>query len=238
MQEVWESAKLIILLFLASAIGSNFAVYWGVKKGLKPVDDFLQGLNHIREGHLGARLQHYNLPEVNEMAEHFNAMADSLEHQQNENRHLSRELMDVQEKERAYLARELHDDLGQYVTGIRAQAFLIQQAELSAKENQAASLIVSHCEAMQKSFRRLIQDLHPVILDQLGICKATSDFVEQWQITHGIECQLNLCDTPPVLPFEHTIHIYRLIQEALNNVAQHSGRIPPVSTLSLHRKNP
>ena len=75
----------------------------------------------------------------------------------------------LRESERSYLARELHDDLGQYLTGIKAQAYLIKAtADKPEIIEKVGGQIASNCDAMQVSFRQLIHDLHPVILEQLG----------------------------------------------------------------------
>ncbi|MBA4501773.1 sensor histidine kinase [Marinobacterium marinum] len=222
LEEVWESALQVLMLFCAGALLSIGAITWGVAQGMRPFGQVLAALDQVQKGCFTARLQSYSVPEANRLASHFNRMAQALEREQADNRHLTRELMALQEKERAYLARELHDDLGQYLTGIRAQAYLIgevaDQPELVAK---TAPRIVNDCEAMQQGFRRLIRSLHPVILEPLGLEESLRSLIEQWQHSSGIECCLNI-QALPLLDDETSTHLYRLLQEGLNNVARHS----------------
>ncbi len=222
LEEVWESALQVLILFCGGALLSIGAISWGVSRGMRPFGQVLAALEQIQQGQFTARLQVYSVPEANRLAGHFNRMAQALEREQADNRRLTRELMALQEKERAYLASELHDDLGQYLTGIRAQAYLISQTagqpDLVAK---IAPRIVSDCEAMQQGFRRLIRSLHPVILQPLGLEESLRSLVEQWQQSSGIQCGLTI-SALPLLSDETSTHLYRLVQEALHNVARHA----------------
>ncbi|MBR9828340.1 MAG: sensor histidine kinase [Oceanospirillales bacterium] len=222
LEEVWESALHVFMLFIGGAFLSISAITWGVTQGMRPVGQVLAALDQIQQGHFTARLKAYSVPEANRLADHFNRMAQALEQEQADNRRLTRELMALQEKERAYLARELHDDLGQYLTGIRAQAYLLTQAaDNQPLVSKTAPLIVRDCEAMQQGFRRLIRSLHPVILEHLGLEESLRSLAEQWQQSSGVQCHLTI-EQLPLLSDETSTHLYRLLQEALNNVARHA----------------
>ncbi len=222
-EEVWESVQNVLVLFALSALLSNLAIYIGVRQGVKPVTDFLNALKDIEKGRFTARLDHYSIREINDLSEHFNAMAHALELAECDNTRLTHELMRLQEKERAHLARELHDDLGQYLTGIRAQAYLIK-ASANNPEVVAAvgEQIAVNCDAMHISFRQLIRKLHPVILEQLGLLEAIRTLVENWSQSHYIKVNLHLPEQLGLLSDESNTHIYRIIQEALNNIARHA----------------
>lgn len=222
LDEVWESALNVFALFIGGALMSTGAITWGVTQGMRPFGQVLSALDQIQQGHFTARLKAYAVPEANRLARHFNRMAEALELEQADNRRLTRELMALQEKEWAYLARELHDDLGQYLTGIRARAYLISQTvDNPAMVAKTAALIVTDCEAMQQGFRRLIRNLDPVILQPLGLEESLRSLIEQWQQTSRIDCRLAI-EGLPLLVDETATHLYRLLQEALNNVARHA----------------
>ena len=222
-EEVWETVQVVLLLFVMGATLSNLAIYFGVRQGIKPVAHFLAALTQIKRGRFTTRLDGSNIKEINEIADHFNAMAHELEQAEQENSKLTHELMRIQESERARLARELHDDLGQYLTGIRAQAFLLQQ-EIARPEiiTSVGKQISTNCDAMQTSFKQLIRDLHPVILEQLGLIEAVESMVNTWSTAHGCEVELLVPDQIPTLPDEDQTHIYRIVQESLNNIARHA----------------
>lgn len=222
-EEVWETVQVVLLLFVMGATLSNLAIYFGVRQGIKPVAHFLAALTQIKRGRFTTRLDGSNIREINEIADHFNAMAHELEQAGQENSKLTHELMRIQESERARLARELHDDLGQYLTGIRAQAFLLQQ-EIATPDviTSVGKQISTNCDAMQTSFKQLIRDLHPVILEQLGLIEAVESMVNTWTTAHGCEVELLVPDQIPTLPDEDQTHIYRIVQESLNNIARHA----------------
>ncbi|POO76336.1 sensor histidine kinase, partial [Bacillus sp. MBGLi97] len=77
----------------------------------------------IVQGRLQVRLPGHSLPEAQRLAGRFNGMAEALERACQENAELTRSLLAVQERERQELAQALHDDIGQYLAGIRAQLF-------------------------------------------------------------------------------------------------------------------
>ncbi|WP_299178953.1 histidine kinase [uncultured Neptuniibacter sp.] len=238
LEEVWESVQLVLLLFLLSAVISNLAISWGVKRGIKPVSDFVNALGAIKNGQYCARMESYSIREINELSGYFNAMAHSLEKAEGENRALTQELIRVQEAERAYLARELHDDLGQYLTGIRAQAYLVA----ASKDNPSlighvGEQISQHCDSMQTSFRKLIQNLHPVALERVSVLEAIRLLVSQWQTTHKIHVQLDLPMHLPELEDERKTHVYRILQEALTNIAKHAGATAVYLGVALDRSD-
>lgn len=223
MEEVWESVQAIVILFLLSCLLSNCAIYIGVRLGLRPVAHFLDAIEHIKHGRFDARLQQYKTKEINELSWHFNMMAQELELVESNNKKLTQQLMKVQEEERSHLARELHDDIGQYLTGIQAQAYLVSKSlDKPDVVKPVSEQIIENCESVQRSFRQLIRDLHPVILEQLGLQEAIVNLVENWKHQHNIAVHLELEDQIPSFSDEGSTHIYRIIQESLNNIAKHS----------------
>lgn len=234
--EVWDSATQLFWLYLVSALVCNLGIFWGVRAGVRPLGQILAALEQVRQGDYQIRLGRYGIPEVNAIACHFNEMATELERAEQENRHLTRTLMQVQERERAALARELHDDLGQQVTGIRAQGYLIPYQQQNPEQlAHISEQIVAASDAIDQGFRRIIHNLYPVQLEQLGLRAALTDMLSELEIRTGIVCQVqdDAQEWPPWTQ-ETATQIYRLLQEALNNAARHSGatRIT-VSLLSL-----
>ncbi len=223
-EEVWESVQHIFILFLLSALLSNIAIYAGVRHGIKPIAHFLAALDEIQKGRFTARLKQYSISEINELSKHFNMMAHALEVAEEDNKKLTHELMKIQETERAHLARELHDDLGQYLTGIQAQTYLVSQSLDKPEIVEAVSQqIAENCDAMQSSFRQLIRDLYPVILEQLGLVDAIHSLVDSWSQHNNTDVKLVFSKNIPTLTDESNTHIYRIVQEALHNISRHSG---------------
>ncbi|GIZ13956.1 sensor histidine kinase [Pseudomonas sp. NCCP-436] len=136
---------------------------------------------------------------------------------------LIRTLLKLQGHERKRLGQALHDDLGQYLSAIRAQSCLLR---LSCVEPQQIAVVAlqleESCEQLQQGFRRLIRDLYPLQLEQLDIGPALQQLVADWEKVQNIRCRLQLGAGLPVLPLASKSQLYRLVQEALTNVARHA----------------
>jgi len=132
-------------------------------------------------------------------------------------RSLSRRLLTVQEEERRFLARELHDEIGQMLTGL---GFLLGSGEeiRRAQLNEARRIVSDLTEQV----RQLSMDLRPATLESYGLLPALRWHLERYERQTGIRVELrheglDRRFSPPV-----EISAYRVIQEALTNVARHS----------------
>lgn len=221
--EVWDSLLQLLLLCALALLASLLAIGWAVRRGLHVLDELLGGLRQVAQGQLGARLQPRGLPEARQLAGHFNAMAGTLQQVQADNAELTQALLALQEHERTRLAQALHDDLGQYLSGIRAQACLLRvQAEQPEAVRNTARCLEANSQQLQDGFRALIRDLYPVVLERLELGAALQQLAGDWQSAQGIRCCLLLSDHLPNLPLPNKAHLYRLVQEALTNVARHA----------------
>jgi PAS domain S-box-containing protein len=133
----------------------------------------------------------------------------------------------VEEEERKRIARELHDDLQQTLAGIRIDLGLIGE-RLTADPAGVRSL-VSEADrlalAAVVSTRRIVNDLRPLILEELGLVPALEALTSRFAERSGIDCRLEVVgvadDALAHLPTV-TSSLYRVTQEALNNVAKHA----------------
>jgi signal transduction histidine kinase len=132
---------------------------------------------------------------------------------------LSNTLLRVQEDERRALARELHDQIGQLLTGLR---FQLEAARTAAPSQPLADALTLTGDLL-RSVRALTLQLRPRVLDDLGLRPAlewqSRIFHEQTGIS--IDLELSLPTTRFVSELETTV--FRMVQEALTNVARHSG---------------
>ncbi len=126
-------------------------------------------------------------------------------------------LLAVQERERRLLAQAMHDDIGQYLTGIRTQLLLLR---CTAGDGQPAlARLERYCQGLDDSFRALLRGLPPPALQRQSLDEALRACVADWQEGQGIACELRLGGPLPPLDAAAGTHLYRLLQEALNNVA-------------------
>ncbi len=137
---------------------------------------------------------------------------------------LSRTILVDQEEERARLARELHDQLGQMLTAIRLELGWLHRALFDSVERRR---VVDNCselvEQAANELRRVCRGLRPPALDDLGIVPAiqhlAQDVAEHASFT--IDLALDLDDDLRLAP-DVELCIYRVLQEALNNVLRHA----------------
>lgn len=155
-----------------------------------------------------------------------------------ENRRLMKELFSIQEKERRLLARDLHDELGQWLTAIRAESEVILN---SIKEDSIISMsaqAINECiHEMNEVIHGMLHKLRPVLLDTLGLPDALQELKKQWCSHHpSVILQLKLEDDYSELNESLNIAVFRIIQEGLNNICSHSEA--SWAQISLRREPP
>ncbi|MBC8166754.1 MAG: sensor histidine kinase [Bryobacteraceae bacterium] len=132
---------------------------------------------------------------------------------------LARRLIGVQEEVFRSVARELHDDFGQVLTAVGTMLRRIEKK--GAFDEDIIEIRQAVGDALERT-RSFSQALHPTILDDYGLGRAVERYVETWQKQTGIPVALNR-SADVQLPDSQAIHVYRILQEALNNVAKHAN---------------
>jgi PAS domain S-box-containing protein len=139
---------------------------------------------------------------------------------------LSSKLLEAEERERNLIARDLHDVIGSRLTTIKyslEKEIDVRDSGLS-HEKDALERVVSLLQETIKENKRIYRSLRPPILDDLGINKTITWFIRQFQeIYSKISVENHLDVREDNIPEPLKIVIYRVLQEALNNVAKHCG---------------
>lgn len=135
---------------------------------------------------------------------------------------LSRRLVEVQERERRDIARELHDEVGQLLTGLKMNLELAQRAtpELIAERLDEA---LSQVNRLLHEVRNLSLDLRPAMLDDFGLLSALLWLFERYQSQTQVRVDFRHSGAFGRRAPELETALYRIIQEALTNVARHAG---------------
>jgi glucose-6-phosphate-specific signal transduction histidine kinase len=141
-----------------------------------------------------------------------------------DNRRLAQQYVELQERERKALARELHDELGQYLNVIKLDAVGIRDdSQVQAAVHRRASTIVENCNHIHGAVATLMRELRPTGLDELGLAAALEHCVETWRARlPGVSLRLYMAGEFTALPESITVTLYRLVQEALTNIAKHA----------------
>lgn len=142
------------------------------------------------------------------------------------NRFLIHKSLAVQEEERRKLARELHDELGQCITAIQADAENIRDLSVSTEPRieTSASAIINVSSRIYDVVHSMMQRLRPSVLDDLGLVAALEEEVHAWQQRHpGIDCSFETEGRADSLGESVNISLYRIVQESLTNISKHAG---------------
>lgn len=139
---------------------------------------------------------------------------------------LSARLLTIQEDERKRLAREVHDELGQALTALKLNVATLQR-HFSDEVRSAAHIQVSRVNELIdrtiETARKIARELRPAILDDFGLGAAIRQAVEQFQSDSGLECEVSIRPEDPQLAPEAATVAFRVLQEALTNVARHAA---------------
>ncbi|MEW8029223.1 MAG: ATP-binding protein [Candidatus Thiodiazotropha sp.] len=221
-QDAWREARSIVLLIVSFTILCIILMAIIIRRSLQPVNEISTGLGVIQSGDYAARLPHFNLPELNRLSQQFNHMAQVLDEQQRENRQLNKRLLSVQESERRHLSRELHDELGQSISAIKAMAVTLKLQ--SDGKPEGANAIIGVCNKMYGVVRDMMNRLRPVVLEELGMVTAIERLVDGWNDSQEeCFCALSFSGKFDEIDEDTAITLYRIVQEALTNVAKHAA---------------
>lgn len=130
---------------------------------------------------------------------------------------LAQQLISMQESTLRSISRDLHDDFGQILTAI---GVMLQRADRRPGDLLEVREIV---QATLEKVRTLSHALHPVVLDEVGLESALDVYLPGFERQTGIAISYEKQGTVRELGRETSVHLYRVMQEALNNVAKHSG---------------
>ena len=138
-------------------------------------------------------------------------------------RNLSASVVEAREEERRRIARELHDELGQRLTALKMDlTSLGVAAKLSAGHPQLANMLTMLDDTLA-SVRRLSTDLRPLMLDDLGLTAAIEWLARDASRRMGIDVHLLSADFEIGLSDRFSTALYRMVQEALTNIARHAS---------------
>lgn len=132
----------------------------------------------------------------------------------------------IQEEERSRIARDIHDGVLQLASAVRYEiqaAKVTLQPHGSDKSVEKLSAARQVLDELESELRRVIYDLHPPALDSMGLVPCIEDHVHRFAQITGIDCDLRVRGNPYRLPAPVETDIYRILIEALQNVASHAN---------------
>jgi PAS domain S-box-containing protein len=175
--------------------------------------------NLLQEQMLAAIVSNYR--EITERKE----SEEALQHYADRLQALSRRVVEVQEAERTLIAADLHDSVVQWLSGTLYRVEVVRRLLDNEEQGKAEHELGEIERALQHSIRELrstIGRLYPAVLRRRGLVTALTHYVEEWREQHGVDSAIGVSGAayPLSLPVETAL--YRICQEALNNVAKHA----------------
>ena len=161
----------------------------------------------------------------------------SIAHDVTERRELERELIEISERERQRIGYDLHDTLGQQLAGI---AFLSQglaqqlAAHHAAEATQAAQIVTFVNQAIEQA-RTLAGGLAPVTLETYGLVFALQELAASVEALFHCACKVSSHHAIHITDHAVAMHLYRIVQEAVNNAIQHGKAQQITITLAVRR---
>ena len=152
-----------------------------------------------------------------------------LERSRQQLRELAARLRDAREEERIRVAREIHDELGQVLTALKMDLASVEKRLSEMKDHELQDVLLDKVRSMAdisdrtiQSVRRISAELRPPVLDHFGLLAAIEWHADEFQRRTGIECTVSATDEKSDFDEATSTGLFRILQEALTNVARHA----------------
>jgi two-component system sensor histidine kinase UhpB len=221
----WAAVAVMLVVGFAGSVLINAAV---LTLALQPLHALEKTVDKVAAGDLTARAQHvlFRDPDVERLGDTLNSMLDVLQEHRKQLQKMSEQVLAAQEDERKRIARELHDETAQALTTLLIRLKILEKArtdtEVRGQIDELRELTADTLEAV----RKLAVELRPATLDDLGLLAALEAYTESYRSrmpgrvtfkAQGFE------DRDRRLPPQIELVLYRVVQEALTNVAKHAN---------------
>jgi PAS domain S-box-containing protein len=138
-------------------------------------------------------------------------------------RALAARLQQVREEERTAIAREIHDELGQALTGLKMDvAWMKDRLPRDHEVRAQAASVIQRIDGTLSAVRRIVTDLRPSVLDELGLAAALEWQGQAFETRTGIKVTMELTVDGGAIPDDLGSSAFRILQESLTNVARHA----------------
>ncbi len=223
-EEVWLESRNILGVLLLILLLVNTMLFFILGRWLKPVQAIVESLEDAEHGNFSGKVPSASLPELKLIADKLNQLTRVLHESHLENDRLTRRSLIIQEEERRFLSQELHDEMGQSISAIKAIAFSLFNniTDDTALAREGGQKIEAIAARISERVSNMMSRLRPSVLDDLGLSKALEQMVDDWNDHHDCFCSLRINGDLSSLDQSQCINVYRIVQEALTNVAKHA----------------
>ena len=222
--EIWQQIKVGLWIIGAFLILINIVVLILFSHMIKPINKIIEGFEKLEAGNYKSKINKSNILELDIIGKKFNSMINNLRQSNDKIHKLSQNLINVQEQEKSELARDLHDELGQSLTALQAEAASISKATKKSSRDDAIFNVIQLSKNMMFSTREIIKKLNLGLIEDLGLESALIELFENWKRRFkGVKFEYKIEDKAlRKVTKQETAHLYRIFQEALTNISKHS----------------
>lgn len=148
----------------------------------------------------------------------------TLSNQQAQLQELTTKLLWAQEQERKRIARDLHDDFTQRLAALTIDLQRLSLQAAGSNESYASHLrqLGNKTEQLTTELQELAHQLHPSLLEHVGLEAAIRECVDEFSIRTGLPTEIVVREVPAAIPLAQATCIYRILQESLQNVKKHA----------------
>jgi two-component system sensor histidine kinase UhpB len=221
----WAAVAVMFVVGFAASVLINGVV---LTLALQPLHALERTVDRVAAGDLSARAQRvlFRDPDVERLGETLNTMLDVLQEHRGLLQKMSEQVLAAQEDERKRIARELHDETAQALTTLLIRLKILEKArtanDMRGQIDELRELTAQTLEAV----RKLAVELRPATLDDLGLLAALEAYTESWRTRMPVSVSFQadgFGDRDNRLPPQIELVLYRVVQEALTNVAKHAS---------------
>jgi two-component system, NarL family, sensor histidine kinase UhpB len=219
-----DSVLEFVVLFALIGTLISVVVNWFVLRAtFQPLDELERTVDQVRQGNFSVRAAKAGIgdPNIDALSQTMNGMLDTVERYRAQLHSLSMQVVNAQEEERKRIARELHDDTAQVLTAQLLRLKTIEAVGANLDPDGLSQLIDMTAEALE-DVRHMAHELRPPSIDDLGLHASVESLTAQFRERFGIPIRYHYEGSKRRLPAGIEIAMYRIIQEALTNVAKHS----------------
>ncbi|HEU5422718.1 MAG TPA: ATP-binding protein [Nitrolancea sp.] len=214
----------LVAIFAIIGTFASILVNWIVlRAALRPLSVLEEAVDDVRHGNFGVRAEKvaFSDPSMDALIDTFNGMLDAVERYRIQLGDLSMQVLSAQEEERKRISRELHDNTAQTLTAQLLRLKTIEARGGTLDPAGLTRLIETTAQALEE-VRYMAHELRPPSLDDLGLRASLEGLAAQYDERFSLPVQVR-GDRLRRLGPDAELAIYRIVQEALTNVAKHAG---------------
>jgi two-component system sensor histidine kinase UhpB len=220
-----EHYELVAVFAIVGAVASIVVNYLVLRAALAPLISLEETVTEVRNGNVDARAPRptFTDPRFEALRETLNAMLDTVATYRGRLRALSSQVITAQEEERKRISRELHDETAQALTSLLVGLRLLQGARNLEDVRLAAAELRELTARTLEEVRKLAVELRPTTLDHLGLVAALEWYSREYAGRLDAVVDFATEGLAERLAPEVELVVYRVVQEALTNIARHAS---------------